>query len=314
MKAVNPQKEKIIVLVNRLLSRSGLNIDQVVARMQINGCEITRNVFENRFTTRVHQKPNIPVDWLLALLRAFTQKLAVAERCQFDEALELFQLARVPLDHLTDLQQLFPDVNFTAAVEKLIPISYANPHLLPTNADNLLTDIVSYSSATPGQQIHNLADFSPKIEWGEAPEAGAICGREREIARLEEWIQQESCRLIGVFGMGGVGKTLLTTQVVRNLQSHFAYIYWGSLRSAPTLPQLLGDYLQFFLNTTELPPTVNKRSCYVCYAPIAVCSSSMTTNRWASQATTRVTTALAMKTMRNGYVNWPKRPTAVASL
>ena len=58
MKPVNAEKERTIQIVNQLLHRSSLSIDQVVARMQVDGCEITRSTFENRFTTRIHQKPN----------------------------------------------------------------------------------------------------------------------------------------------------------------------------------------------------------------------------------------------------------------
>ena len=101
MKPSNPEKERIIVLINQLFERSGLSIDQVVARMQIDGCEITRSTFENRFTTRVHQKPNVPAAWLLSLIRAFTKNLLSDERCRAEEAVELARLVRLPIDLLS---------------------------------------------------------------------------------------------------------------------------------------------------------------------------------------------------------------------
>ncbi len=262
MKPVNPQKERIIILVGQLLTRSGLNIEQVVARMQIDGCNITRSTFENRFTTRVHQKPNIPPNWLLSLIRALTLQLLEEERCTPDEALELFQLARLPLDQLTELRQLFPDQLLTATVEKWLPLSYVSTSQITTNADNLLTDVVSQSSASSAQQIRNLSYLLRPEEWSDAPDITVARGRTEEIALVRQWIEKDDCRLIGIFGIGGIGKTLLAAQVAHLLRSSFKRVYWLSLRTAPQLPQLLSDCLQFLLNQPEemLPTTVNKRN------------------------------------------------------
>ncbi len=262
MKPVNPHKERIIVLVGQILSRAGLSIDQVVARMQIDGCSVSRSTFENRFTTRVHQKPTIPPDWFLSLIRAVTHNLTEGERCTAEEALELCQLARLPLDQFAELQQLFPEQELTTAISKLLPLSYVSTSQTTINADNLLTDVVRHSSALIDSQIRNLSDISQATEWGDAPDVTVCHGRIEEMALLRQWIAEAGCRLIGIFGMGGSGKTLLASQVAHELQTTFAQIYWVSLRNAPQLPQLLGDCLQFLLGLPEelLPTTVNKRN------------------------------------------------------
>lgn len=262
MKPTNLQKERIITLVNTLLIRSELSIDQVVARMQVDGCTITRNTFENRFTTRVHQKPNIPPEWFLSLIRAFTQNLEQQERCTPDEALELFQLARLPLDTLTGLQQLYPEQLFKAAIEKLLPVSYANLAQSATDTDNSLTVSVGQLSGLSQPQVHNSADLVPKADWGDAPDIRIAVGRADELQRIVQWIQDERCRLIGIFGMSGIGKTLLAAQVAQQLHPQFDRIYWTSLRSAPPLNHLLSEWLQFLTGAPEedLPTTVKQLS------------------------------------------------------
>lgn len=65
MRTPNPDKEQLIALVSRLLGRSGLTIERVLARLQIYGCDISRATFENRFITRIDLKPSIPPPWLL---------------------------------------------------------------------------------------------------------------------------------------------------------------------------------------------------------------------------------------------------------
>ena len=118
----NPDKEQIIQLVNTLLHRSKLNIEQVLARMQTQGCDLSRTVFENRFTTRVEQKPNIPPLWLLALVYAFTERLTDRERCTAPEAIELARLARLPIDQFQDLRIFFPKAEFSHAFRRYAPV------------------------------------------------------------------------------------------------------------------------------------------------------------------------------------------------
>lgn len=258
MKPVNPEKEQIIVLVNRLLERSGLSIDQVIARMQIYGCDVTRNTFENRFTTRVHQKPNISAEWLFALIHALSHNLQESERCTAEEALELFQLARLALDHLGTIQHYFSEIEFARAIEKLVPLSYFSISQTTTEADNLLTDSVSNSSVS----ANNTAIEVQTADWGDAPDITKIVGRDDELAELHHWINEDSCHLIGIFGMGGVGKTVLAAIFARSLCSQFQRIYWSSLRTAPTLHQLLGKCLGFLLavNETMLPTAIDQRN------------------------------------------------------
>jgi WD40 repeat protein len=121
MKTSHPDKEQIIILVKRLLGRSGLTIDQAVARMQAQGCDVTRSTFENRFTTRVDQKPNVEPAWLLALIATVTLSLTDRERCTAAEAVELARLARLPIDQFMALRHLFPEAEFAQAYGRHAP-------------------------------------------------------------------------------------------------------------------------------------------------------------------------------------------------
>ena len=57
--------------------------------------------------------------------------------------------------------------------------------------------------------------MSGRHDWGEAPAVGAFHGRVEETATLSRWLLVDCCRLIGVLGMGGIGKTLLTAMLAR---------------------------------------------------------------------------------------------------
>lgn len=118
---------------------------------------------------------------------------------------------------------------------------------------------------------------SPQIDWGEAIALDAFYGRQQESHLLEQWIMRDRCRLVGIFGVGGIGKTSLSaslTQKIANAQlvsaypqhaacrtPQFEYIIWRSLRNAPLLHSLLTDLIQVLSNRAEIciPATVEEQ-------------------------------------------------------
>ncbi|MGJ3253568.1 MAG: hypothetical protein ACFE0J_20900, partial [Elainellaceae cyanobacterium] len=130
---------------------------------------------------------------------------------------------------------------------------------------------------------------SPHVDWGDAIEAAAFVGRTAELDRFEQWIRQDCCRLLGLFGMGGIGKTSLSVRLAKRLiqpdeslrsaqqtqgihsdipsqcdhhstfNPGFRYAIWRSLRNAPPLTALLTDLIQVLSDQreTNLPDTLD---------------------------------------------------------
>lgn len=80
------------------------------------------------------------------------------------------------------------------------------------------------------EQIRNLPAFpqSNRVDWGEAPDVSQFCGRQAQLDMLEQWVMQDCCRLVAVVGMGGIGKTMLVTQLAEQLAdtNHFEVVVW----------------------------------------------------------------------------------------
>ncbi|PSB27838.1 NB-ARC domain-containing protein [Stenomitos frigidus] len=89
---------------------------------------------------------------------------------------------------------------------------------------------------------------TPHQDWGEASDVSVFYGRLSELTTLETWVLQDKCRLIGLFGMGGIGKTSLSVRLAKQLQANFEYVIWRSLRNAPPIRNLLNDLIQFVAN------------------------------------------------------------------
>ena len=112
------------------------------------------------------------------------------------------------------------------------------------------------------------AAVSQRQDWGEAIHISEFYGRHEQLALLKTWIQQDCCQLLAVIGMGGMGKTTLTIQLVKDIQGEFACLYWRSLRNAPPFADLLLDMLLFVAErqANNLPETLEERiSCLIGY-------------------------------------------------
>jgi WD40 repeat protein len=98
------------------------------------------------------------------------------------------------------------------------------------------------------QQTHNLL-LSGLKDWGEAIDVAYFYGRQVELQTLSDWVLTDHCRLVGLWGLGGMGKTTLSIKLAQILQEQFEWLIWRSLRQAPLLKELLQDILPKLTNT-----------------------------------------------------------------
>jgi WD40 repeat protein len=83
------------------------------------------------------------------------------------------------------------------------------------------------------------------VDWREAPDVRYFFNRRIELNQLREWILRDRCRVVGIFGIGGVGKTALATRLAREITDEFDYVFWHPLRNAPPAAEFLSDTIQF---------------------------------------------------------------------
>ncbi|MBE9191712.1 NACHT domain-containing protein [Gloeocapsopsis crepidinum LEGE 06123] len=134
-------------------------------------------------------------------------------------------------------------------------VSKSNVQLvLKRKAREFIQDIHFSPNEGVSSSIQNI-----KCDWGNAPDVSVFYGRSAELATLEQWITGDRCRWIGLFGMGGIGKTCLAVKLAHEIQSHFEYVIWRSLRNAPPILDLLADLIQFLSQQHEadLPNTLD---------------------------------------------------------
>lgn len=105
----------------------------------------------------------------------------------------------------------------------------------------------------PGERAEELARYNVPLQID-------LLGRQAESERLHKWVVQDHCRLVGILGIGGQGKTALAVDLVRQSEDvpetaergGFAHIIWQSLVNAPPLAEVLQEWM-YLLSDPQVP-------------------------------------------------------------
>jgi WD40 repeat protein len=96
----------------------------------------------------------------------------------------------------------------------------------------------------------------PTADWGEAIDVSRFYDRSVELDCLSKWIVGDCSRLIGIVGMGGIGKTALSIKLAEQVQIDFERVIWRSLRDAPPFANLLTTLIRCLATPdTPMPDT-----------------------------------------------------------
>ncbi|MEM8806630.1 MAG: NB-ARC domain-containing protein [Cyanobacteria bacterium P01_G01_bin.38] len=106
------------------------------------------------------------------------------------------------------------------------------------------------------QSPEAITPQTAKQDWGEAPDVSLFVGRDAELVTLQTWILQDRCRLVGLLGMGGIGKSTLSVKLAQQVCSAFEVVVWRSLRNAPSLETLLIHLVPLVSQQAETQPTL----------------------------------------------------------
>ncbi|MCB0085574.1 MAG: hypothetical protein KDE47_31750, partial [Caldilineaceae bacterium] len=137
-----------------------------------------------------------------------------------------------------------------------------------------------YSSAFMGSATENKPNTDgaqpPQVVGHNLSPRTKLYGRQIELTRIQKWVIEDSCRLVGIFGIGGQGKTALASALVQALPDlstpdlstqmptpagGFVHIIWRSLLNAPPLPEVMREWFYILSNqtVTSLPTSFDQQ-------------------------------------------------------
>ncbi len=166
--------------------------------------------------------------------------------------------------------------NFRSKVEKKYRVSQSpqSGHCLQVDVDTVnqfdtvnighqfvqtIKDTQQRSPSSPDSSPHSspTQNPSPIIDLIDAPEITDFYNRTTELNTLKQWILKDQIRLITIYGLSGIGKSVLTRQLIEQIKPEFDYIIWKSLTETPTLSSLKNQLQQFFAQSQNPPlPTI----------------------------------------------------------
>ena len=101
-----------------------------------------------------------------------------------------------------------------------------------------------------GLSIENIRYDSDN--WKNASVASSsFYGRKAELKTFKQWIIDEECRRLDIWGLSGAGKTLLMKSLGEQIQDRYEVVIWRDLATSPNLPELLEDILNSGFNLYE---------------------------------------------------------------
>ena len=91
------------------------------------------------------------------------------------------------------------------------------------------------------------------VDWGDAPTIPSFYyGGDRTSEMLKRWIVEDNCRLIGLWGLAGVGKTSLMRKLAEQVKEKFEIVVWRSLAQAPTLKELIATLPEALMGSAQV--------------------------------------------------------------
>jgi WD40 repeat protein len=131
-------------------------------------------------------------------------------------------------------------VNLQSMAAASLPPTISSERVVETKAESTQT-LLAVSPIAINTEISEPKRYR---DWGDAPDVSIFYNRTQELATLEQWIVGDSCRLVVLLGIGGIGKTHLSIKLGEQIQHHFQYLIWRSLVPAPPLSELVLDLLK----------------------------------------------------------------------
>lgn len=108
-----------------------------------------------------------------------------------------------------------------------------------------LRDGLLFTADEQGTVLSSVSNKLPRIyRDNDICRAATFYGRDNKLQDLKNWMLDDRCRLIAVYGPEGIGKTSLVLELVEQIKDQFDCVIIRSLKSSPPIENTLNDLIQ----------------------------------------------------------------------
>ncbi|KAL8721410.1 MAG: hypothetical protein Q9181_007708, partial [Wetmoreana brouardii] len=187
--------------------------------------------------------PNEETQALKAVVNNTSEQVSIVQAC-LSKVLPSGNVSK-PERALKALKSLAKEDKIQQALEKihknndLLILHQTTGHV---DTGNRVLEEFSKLSLTPTASSKSFG-----VCLGRAPQvtADAFIGRTMELQQLRDWLspkfQSDRQRIVGIVGMGGVGKTQLSLAHVRDCADDYSSVFWVNARDETSLRQSMVD-------------------------------------------------------------------------
>jgi NB-ARC domain len=128
--------------------------------------------------------------------------------------------------------------NFKSAIERH-QFSIVSSHHVRIGDITFYPNCTNTDRTVKNSAILDRDNCKNKRDFGCPLNLSPFYGHDLELKKLEQWIVEDECRLINVFGISGIGKTALVSQLFTHIEDEFECIIWQSLRAKRSLVEFI---------------------------------------------------------------------------
>ncbi|MBD2138485.1 hypothetical protein H6F32_12990 [Anabaena sp. FACHB-1237] len=126
---------------------------------------------------------------------------------------------------------------------------------LDINKKNCKLTIQKILTSDQPQVFQKITGNLSHINLREAPDFNDFYGRTIELDKLHQWIIKQHSRLVGIFGLTGIGKTALVRELVENIKDDFDYVIWKNMEFSSDWEQFITHLESCFgYHSSEISP------------------------------------------------------------
>ncbi len=192
---------------------------------------------EHEFTKKLQELTPKPRQVLMLVLERYTDK-EIADKVHASVPTVRKHIQNL-CDHF-EIQREVIGIKRNRREDLIALVARYKPELVSDRSKARVNRLIAAQTALIDKDI-----AYKRQDGAEAPDVSVFYGREEELNQLKQWIVDDKCQVVAIWGMAGIGKSLLAAKLGSEIEGKFDHFIWRSLWDAPPIAKFKEDLSLF---------------------------------------------------------------------